>query len=169
LFSNSSVQIECVMPRSHLERMRVVVHRIDAPRVAAAVVMRVPDTVQQRIAHLHVRRRHIDLRAQRARAIGSSPAFIRRSRARLSSTVRSRNGLGRPGSLSVPRYSLIWSSSRSHTYACLDHQPLGQLVHLAEVVRREQDLCRREPQPPHVALDRIDVLHVLLRRVSYRR
>ena len=52
------------------DRMRVVVHRVDAPRVAGAVVVRAPDPVQHRIAHVDVRRRHVDLRAQHVRAVG---------------------------------------------------------------------------------------------------
>ena len=52
------------------ERVRVVVHRVDAPRVARAVVGRLADAVERRVAHVHVRRRHVDLRAQRARAVG---------------------------------------------------------------------------------------------------
>ena len=50
--------------------MREVVQRIEAPRVALPVVMRVPDPQQQRIAHEHVRMRQVDLRAQHVRAVG---------------------------------------------------------------------------------------------------
>src|SRR6201990_1435850 len=54
--------------RDVLERIRnavrVVVHRIHAPGVAGAVVMREADAVQHRVAHIEVRRRHVDLRAQ---------------------------------------------------------------------------------------------------------
>ena len=50
-------------------RMREVVHRIDAPRVAGAMVMRVPDAVEHRVAHVDVRRRHVDLRAQHVCAV----------------------------------------------------------------------------------------------------
>ena len=52
------------------DRMRVVVGRIDAPRVAGAVMRGVPDPVQRRVPHVHVRRRHVDLRAQHVRAVG---------------------------------------------------------------------------------------------------
>ena len=51
-------------------RVREVVHRIDAPRVAGAVVVRAPDAVEHRVAHVDVRRRHVDLRAQHVRAVG---------------------------------------------------------------------------------------------------
>ena len=55
------------------ERMRVVVHRIDAPRIARAVVRLAADPVQHRIAQRQVGRRHVDLRAQHARAVGKLP------------------------------------------------------------------------------------------------
>ena len=46
---------------------------------------------------------------------GNSPARIRRNRSRFSSAVRSRNGLGRPGSLGVPLCSRISPADRSQT------------------------------------------------------
>ncbi len=49
------------------DRMRVVVHRVDAPRVARPVMMRATDAIQNRVAHVDVGRRHVDLRAQHAR------------------------------------------------------------------------------------------------------
>ena len=59
--------------RDVLERVgqgvRVVVHRVDAPRVAGPVVGRPADPVERRIAHVHVGRRHVDLCAQHQRAV----------------------------------------------------------------------------------------------------
>ncbi len=52
------------------DAMRVVVRRIDAPRVAGALMAGVADAVQHRVAHVHVRRRHVDARAQHVRAVG---------------------------------------------------------------------------------------------------
>ena len=52
------------------QRVREVVHRVDAPGVAGAVMRRVADPVERRIAHVEVRRRHVDLRAQHVRAVG---------------------------------------------------------------------------------------------------
>ena len=52
-----------------LERMLEVVHRIDAPIVARAVVMAAQYAVERGIAHQHVGRGHVDLGAQNARAI----------------------------------------------------------------------------------------------------
>ena len=57
-----------------LQRVRdavgVVVHRVDAPLVAGAVVVRVADAVDDRVAQVDVRRVHVDLQPQHARAVG---------------------------------------------------------------------------------------------------
>ncbi len=79
------------------DAVRVVVHRIDAPRITRAVVMREADPVDDRVAHIDVRRRHVDLRAQHMFALGEfagahppeqievlgrDPAAVRRGAAR---------------------------------------------------------------------------------------
>ena len=51
-------------------RVRVVVGRIDAPGIAGPMVRRVADPVERRIAHVDVRRRHVDAGAQDVRAVG---------------------------------------------------------------------------------------------------
>ena len=48
---------------------------------------------------------------------GNSPAFMRAKRSRLSSIGRSRQGLGVPGSVSVPRCLRVSSPVSSQTYA----------------------------------------------------
>ena len=55
--------------------VRVVVHGIDAPLVAGAVVRGVKDAVHDRIAHVEVGRGHVDLGAQNARAVGELAGF----------------------------------------------------------------------------------------------
>ena len=60
--------------RDSLDRIRLpvgeVVSRINAPFVARAVMRRVKDSVHDRIAHVQVRRGHVDLRPQGSGAIG---------------------------------------------------------------------------------------------------
>ena len=51
------------------QRMREVVHRIDAPGVARPMMRGVPDAIERRVAHVEIRRRHVDLRAQDVRAV----------------------------------------------------------------------------------------------------
>ena len=94
-----------------LEAVREVVERVDAPRVAGAVVMRVLDAEDRRVAHLHVGRRHVDLRAQRrARRPRTRPRACGGRGRGSPRRVRSRYGLCFPGSVTVPRYSRISSS-----------------------------------------------------------
>ena len=90
----------------------------------------------------------------------NSPARMRRNRSRFSSTERLRYGLSRPGSVSVPRYSRIWSAVRLSTYALPSpHELLGPLIELLEIVGRVvQVLAPVEAEPPDVALDLVDVL-----------
>ncbi len=52
------------------DAVRVVVQRIDAPLAAGAMVRRVPDPVDRRIAHVDVRARHVDLQPQHVRTVG---------------------------------------------------------------------------------------------------
>ena len=51
------------------QAVREVVHRIDAPSVAGAVVRRVANAIEHRVAHHEVRRGHVDLGAQHLLAI----------------------------------------------------------------------------------------------------
>ena len=83
---------------------------------------------------------------------GNSPAFIRRSRSRFSSTLRSRYGPGFPASVTVPRSSRISSSVCESTYAFPAlHQTLGDLIQLVEVVARVPLFRPLEAEPFDVA------------------
>jgi hypothetical protein len=53
----------------------VVVHRIDAPLIARAVVFEMKDPIHHWIAQVQIGRRHIDLRTQRSRAVGKLSFF----------------------------------------------------------------------------------------------
>ncbi len=78
--------------------VRPVVHRIDAPRVARALVRGLADPVHHRVAQVDVRRRHVDLRAQRlACRRRTRRRACARNRSRFSSTERLRYGLSRAG------------------------------------------------------------------------
>ena len=52
------------------DRMRVGIHRIDAPGVAGAVMLGAPDAIDRRIAQIDVGRGHVDFCAQHQRAVG---------------------------------------------------------------------------------------------------
>ena len=57
------------------QRVREVVHWIDAPRIAGPVMGRVPDPVQRWISHVQIGRRHVDLRAEHVLAVGELAGF----------------------------------------------------------------------------------------------
>ena len=98
--------------------VRVVVRWVDAPLVAGAVVRRVLDAVHHRVAQVDVGRRHVDLRPQRAGAVGELALLHPLEQVEiLRRPMRSRYGLFLPGSLSVPRCSRTSSAVRSQTYA----------------------------------------------------
>ena len=98
---------------------------------------------------------------------GNSPARIRANRSRFSSTGRSRYGLLRPGSVSVPRYCAdLVGGQAVDVGLALPDQLDRELVEPLEVVRREQQRVPLEAEPRDVFLDRVDVLDVLLGRVG---
>ena len=46
------------------DRVRIRIHRIDAPLVARAMMSSEADTIDRRITQVDIRRAHVDLRAQ---------------------------------------------------------------------------------------------------------
>ena len=84
------------------DRVGVVVHRVEVPRVARAVVDRLADPVEGRVAQVDVRRRHVDLRAQRARAVGE---LARAHPAEEVEVLGGRNGRGTGCSCRAPSAS----------------------------------------------------------------
>ena len=151
------------------QRVREVVHRVDAPRVAGAVMLGVADAVEHRVAHVDVRRRHVDLRAQHVRAVGELAGAHAAEQVEVLVDARGRGTASCvPGSVSVPRYSRISSArQRIDVGDALLDQLLGELVELLEVVGRvELAVAPVEPEPAHVVHDRVDVLDVFLDRVG---
>src|SRR5215470_18822062 len=93
----------------------------------------------------------------------NSPARIRANSSAFSSTLRSRNGLFRPGLVNVPLPSLMSYGLVVHVCLVNVDEMAGPGVELLEVVGgKAQALCPVETEPLHVTLDRIDVLHPLL-------
>ena len=135
-FSNSSVQIECGDP---LERVGLavgaVVGRIDAPLVARAVVRGVQDAVHDRVAHVEVGRGHVDLRPQRARAVGklAGPHPPEQVEVLLDRAVAVGAVAARLGERAAVLADLVGRQVADVGLAGLD-QLLGPLVELLEVV-----------------------------------
>ena len=147
--------------------VRVVIHRVDAPLIARPMMLGVQNAVHHRVAHVEVRRRHIDLRPQRAAPIrklarphprkqlpilrhapvakrARFPRFRRRA-ARLAHLLRRQIA-----NISLPVLNQL-------------HRPIMQLAEVIGGV--EKPVLPIETQPLHVFDNRIDILRLFLRRV----
>ena len=148
------------------QRVREVVHRVDAPGIAGPVVRGMADPVQRRVAHVEVRRRHVDPGAQHVRAVGE---FVRPHPREQIEVLRDRSiairaVLSRFGQRAAIRADLFGAQAVDVRLVLFD-QIDGELIELLEVVRRVELRAPREPEPRDILFDRVDVLDVFLRRV----
>ena len=147
--------------------MREVVHRIDAPPVAGAMVVRVPDPIEHRVAHVDVRRRHVDLRPEHERAVGELPRPHAREQIEVlvdrASTIGALAAGFRQGAAVAAD---VVARLAVDVGLALPDQVDRILVELFEIVGREVQRVPSEAEPADVVFDRVDVLDVLLRRVG---
>ena len=158
--------------RNVLDRVRLavgeVVGRIDAPGVAGARMLGVQDAVDHRVAHVDVAGGHVDLGAQYPGTIlelaGAHPpeqiqAFVGRPLAM--GAVPS--GFGQGAAVFA---DLVGRQVVDIGLARAD-QVLGPVVKLREIIGGEVEvLAPLEAEPTHIALDRLDELHLLLGRIG---
>src|SRR5690606_12918583 len=150
-----------------LERVREVVQRVDAPPVARAVVVRVPDAVQHRVAQQHVGRRHVDLRTQHVRAVRKLPRAHAAEQVQvlLDAAVAVRTRPARLRDRATLLADLFLGLAVDVRLALAD-QRLRDLVELLEVVGRVVEMLAPVPaEPLHVPDDRLRVLDALRLRV----
>ena len=157
-----------------LDRVREIVHRIDAPLLAQMVVRHVADAVEDGIAEVDVGRGHVDL--------GPEAPFAVRvlARAHLAEDLqvalgrrvaRGRGGAGAFGNAAVG-LPLVLRKVAAVRLAGLD-EVLGDLVHAVEHVGGVVEAgllpvslaAPAEPQPADVLLDVLRVLVGLLCRI----
>ena len=139
-----------------------VVHRVDAPVIAGPVMGGVTDPVDHRVAHVHVRRRHVDLGTQHVLAVrecarahaaeeiqvlGDCPVPMRARR----------TGLGQRAAGAA---NLVRRQAADVGLAPLD-ELLGESVKLREVIRGKGGSLPVEAEPGDVALNRLDEVRVL--------
>src|SRR5262249_17440657 len=148
--------------------VREIVGRIDAPLVAGAVMRRAENAVHDRIAHVEVRRGHVDLRAQRARSVGKL------ARAHASEKIE----IFRARTVAVRAVS-PWLRERAAIFAdlvraqvadeslLLFDELLGEFVEAVEIIRRvELAVVPIEAEPAHVGAYGLDVLDILFARIG---
>ncbi len=143
--------------------VRVVIHRIDAPFVARAMMRRVQDAIHHRIAHVQVRRRHVDLGPQHAAAIGELALLHPNKQVKIlfNGPVAIRAVLARLGQCAAVLADLIGSEVIDVCLAGPD-QLQRPLVELPEIVRGKAQALPVEPQPANVLLNRIDIFLLFL-------
>jgi len=146
----------------------VVVHRIDAPLVAGADVVRALDAVEHRIAHIDVGRRHVDLGAQHHGAVGELAGFhareqieILRHRAVTVGTVPARLFQCAAILAHLLRREIV------HIGQALVDELDREVVQGIEIIRGPAHRAvPLETEPAHVILDGLRVFLALLLRVG---
>ena len=144
-----------------------VVHGVDAPLRARAVVLRVEDPVEHRVAQVHVRRGHVDLRAERVRSVLELAVLhpFEQVEVLFNGAVSVRTLAARFVPPPAVRARFLRTQAADVGLALAD-QFQRPFVELVEVVRRvERFAAPVETEPAHVALDGLDVLGVFRGRV----
>ncbi len=132
------------------------------------MVLGVADAIEHRVAHVDVRRPHVDPGAQHVGAIGelagAHPAEQIAILGDAAPAVRRIDaGLGQRAAVLAD----LIGRERIHIGEPLVDEPFCELVELLVIVRGVVlAIMPVEAQPPHVFLDRIDVLDVFLHRVG---
>ena len=126
------------------------------------------DAVHHRVAQVEVRRRHVDLGAQRARAVGelAGAHALEQVEVLLDGAVAVRAFLAGLGQRAAVLADLLGGQVADVRLARLD-QLHGPVVELVEVVGGvEEAVVPVEAEPAHVLLDGVDVLDLFLARVG---
>ena len=145
-----------------------VVHRVDAPLVAGAVVVGVEDAVHHRVAQVDVGRGHVDLGAQRARALGelARAHALEQVQVLLHRAVAVGAVLARLGQRAAVLAHLLRAQVVDIGLALLDQlaRPTGRAARSSP--RRRTRGPPVVAQPVDILLDRVDVLGIFLDRVG---
>ena len=150
------------------DAMCVIVHRIDAPPVAGADVVRAADAVDRRVAQVDVGRGHVDPGAQHAAAVGEFAVshaceqveVFRHAAITIWAVLA---GLGQRAAI----FAHLLRRQVVHIGQAFIDQLDRELVQLLEVVRCPAHLAvPLETQPAHVLLDRQRVFLAFLFRVG---
>ena len=154
--------------RDALERvadgMGEIVHRVDAPFVAGAMMRLIGDAVDRGVAHVHVGRGHVDLRTENITALGelAGAHIAEKLQAFLCGTVAPGAVFARLGEGAAVFGHLFGRQLVYIGQAALD-QRFGVLIDLLIIVGRViQPAVPFEAHPADVFLDAVDVFGVFL-------
>jgi hypothetical protein len=144
-----------------------VVRRVDAPRVTRAGMRRMHDPIEDRVAQVDVRSRHVDPGAQHARAVREVACShpLEQVQVLLDRPVPPGAVSARLGERAPVLADLVRGEVVDVGLASPD-EVNGPIEQLPEVVGRVMEvLAPVEPEPADVRLDRVDVLLLLFGRV----
>ena len=150
-----------------LDRMREVIHRVDAPFIPCILMRQMRDPVEDRVPHIDVGRGHIDLRAEHHRAVGilSRLHVPEESQAFLRIPVPVRVVSARLGQRAAVLADLIRAQAADIGEPLPDQQ-LRLLVHRVKVIGREEAAIPEiSAQPPDILLDGLHKFALFLRGV----
>ena len=149
------------------DRVRVVVHRVDAPVVASPVVRGAPDAIEDWVPHVHVRRSHVDFRPQHVLSVLELASLHALEQLEVFFAAA-------PAKRTVRALAVVVAPLFSNRLEALAVD-VGQaffdeleriLVQLFEVVGCEENLFAPvETQPAHVAFDGFDEVRFLGDRI----
>ena len=150
-----------------LDRVGKVVHRVDAPLVTLPVMVHVADAVDDGVAHVEVAGGQVDLRAQRAAALGELAVLHALEQIEIlldrAVAVRAHGGLA---DVAAALLELLGSQVADVGQAFFDELD-GKFIVLFKIIRAvEEPVAPVEAQPVDIGLDGVDVFGVFLRRVG---
>ena len=148
--------------------MGVIVHGIDAPGVAGAVVALMLDAVQDRVPHIQVGRGHVDLGPEGPGPVGklAGPHPLKQVQVLRHRPV-AKGAVGARLRQGAPVLPDLLRAQVAHIGLARRDQVQGILVQLLEIVRgEEQPVLPVEPHPPDVGQDGIHILHLFFAGVG---
>lgn len=151
-----------------LQRMREVIHRVEAPGIAGIVMLRLQHAVDHGIPHDDVRRGHVDLRTEDSLAFleATGPHLGEELEILLHGAITPGRRSSRDGEIAAGFLDLIRSLLVDVGEAILDEMDGAVVVELEVVAGVVEIVTPIEAQPFHVGLDAFDVLDLFLLRIG---
>ena len=117
------------------QRMRIVVHWIDRPGVACAMVMGMANPIQDRVAQIDIRRAHVDAGTQHMRALGlAAGAHLAQKREALCGGSIAKSRVGTRFGQGAAMFADLIGALRVDIGMTRLHQVLGKAIKMLEVV-----------------------------------
>ncbi len=147
--------------------VRKIVCRVDTPRVSRAMMLGALYAIEHGIAHVHIRRRHINLRPQHLFAVGKLPIAHALKEVEIFFDRTLPPGAFHAGfRRRSARRRDFFRAHVAHVCLALLNQQHGPLVQLLEIIRCViWRVVPLEPKPAYVFHYGIDIFDILLFRI----